>query len=78
VFKCGVFLSSVLTERTCTDKVRRPAADLVFQEQKQTSFNRLGVTSSLFDRMANRSGRSNCRSLLFMLGDSIGVRYSDS
>jgi len=67
VFKCGVFLSSGLMERTCADEVRRPAADLVFQEQKPTSVNRRGVTSSLFDRMANRSGRLNCHSLLFTL-----------
>ena len=65
VFKCGDCLSSGLTERTCADEVRQPAADLVFQEQKQTCFNRWGVTSSLFDRMANRSARSNCHSLLF-------------
>jgi len=56
-----------LMERTCADEVRRPVADLVFQEQKHTSFNRRGVTSSLFDRMANRSGRLNCHSLLFTL-----------
>jgi len=67
MFKCGVFLASGLTEWICADEVRRPAAGLVFQEQKQTSFNRQGVTSSLFDRMANRSGRSNCHSVLFTI-----------
>jgi len=64
---CGVFVSSSLTERTCADEVRWPVADLLFQEQKQTSFNREEVTLSMFDRMANMSGLSNSHPLLFTL-----------